>query len=402
MAGMTTEHSTTTFADLTTIGVGGPIRTFLTPDTRDGIIDAVRQADAAGLPLSVIGGGSNLLVADDPFDGIVVRDARHDIRFGSPQADGTVSVTADAGCNWDDFVATTVAQGLEGVEGLSGIPGTVGASVVQNIGAYGQEVASSVTQVEAWDRVTSRAVVLEPQQLQFGYRMSALKASMYDAPARPSSRLFPTPRFVVLSVTFRMHRGAEGTVGYGQLAKALGVEVGDRMPVAAIREAVLHVRAAKGMLEDAHRYEIAAMAGAKRADTVKAALQAQRETTGSDGPDFNRHSCGSFFMNPILDDTQATMLPEDAPRFPAVLPSGAPGTKTSAAWLIDHAGFHKGYAVADGAPASLSTLHTLALTNRGSARAADIALLARIVRDGVERAFGVRLVPEPVLVGITW
>ncbi len=401
MAGMTTEHSTTTFADLTTIGVGGPIRTFLTPDTRDGVIDAVRQADAAGFPLSVIGGGSNLLAADAPFDGVVVRDARQDIRFGSPQADDTVAVSADAGCNWDDFVAESVAHGLEGVEGLSGIPGTVGASVVQNIGAYGQEVASSVAQVEAWDREESRTVTLDPQHLRFGYRMSALKASMYDAPAQPSDRFFPTPRFVVLSVTFLLHRGAEGTVGYGQLAKALGVEVGDRMSVAAIRDAVLKVRAAKGMLEDAHRYGIPVMAGAKRADTVQAALQAQREATGSDGPDFNRHSCGSFFMNPILDDTQAARLPQDAPRFPVVLPSGEPGTKTSAAWLIDHAGFHRGYAVAAGAPASLSTLHTLALTNRGSARAADIAELARTVRDGVEQAFGVRLVPEPVLVGVT-
>ncbi|MEJ5921040.1 UDP-N-acetylmuramate dehydrogenase [Bifidobacterium thermophilum] len=397
---MTTEHSSTTFSDLTTIGVGGPIRTFLTPHTRDGVIDAVRQADAADLPLSVIGGGSNLLVCDDPFDGIVVRDARQDIRFGTPQADGTVAVNADAGCNWDDFVAATVAHGLEGVEGLSGIPGTVGASVVQNIGAYGQEVASSVAQVEAWDRQAQSTVTLETVQLSFGYRMSALKASMYDASAKPSAKFFPTPRFVVLSVTFRLHKSEEGTVGYGQLAKALGVRLGDRMPVAAIRDAVLKVRAAKGMLEDAHRYGIPAMAGAKRADTVAAALQAQRGTTGTDGPDFNRHSCGSFFMNPVLDAAQAAALPQDAPRFPATLPSGAPGTKTSAAWLIDHAGFHKGYAVTADAPASLSTLHTLALTNRGSARAADIAALARTVRDGVEHAYGIRLVPEPVVVGL--
>ena len=228
---MTTAHSSTTFADLTTIGVGGPIRTFLTPHTRDEVIAAVREADDAGVPLSVIGGGSNLLVSDDPFDGVVVRDARQEIRFGDVQADGTVSVSADAGCNWDDFVAVTVSHGLEGVEGLSGIPGTVGASVVQNIGAYGQEVASSVTQVDAWDRQHTRIVTLDAEHLDFGYRTSALKTSMYDAPARPSSRFFPTPRFVVLSVTFRLRNSDEGTVGYGQLAKALGVEVGDRMAV---------------------------------------------------------------------------------------------------------------------------------------------------------------------------
>ena len=397
---MTTAHSSTTFADMTTIGVGGPIRTFLTPHTRDEVIATVREADDAGVPLSVIGGGSNLLVSDDPFDGVVVRDARQEIRFGDVQADGTVSVSADAGCNWDDFVAVTVSHGLEGVEGLSGIPGTVGASVVQNIGAYGQEVASSVTQVDAWDRQHTRIVTLDAEHLDFGYRTSALKTSMYDAPARPSSRFFPTPRFVVLSVTFRLRNSDEGTVGYGQLAKALGVEVGDRMAVTAIRDAVLTVRAAKGMLEDAHRYRIPAMAGAKRDDTIAAALHAQREATGTDSPDFNRHSCGSFFTNPILNAAQAAALPDDAPRFPATLPSGEPGTKTSAAWLIDHAGFHKGYAIADNAPASLSTLHTLALTNRGSARAEDIAVLARTVRDGVEHAYGIRLIPEPVIVGL--
>lgn len=410
----------TTFAELTTIGVGGPIARFIEPTTRVGVIEAIEEADAKGLPLCVIGGGSNMLVSDAPFPGVVVRDARRAITVPDEAApveggDRTVHVNAEAGCNWDDFVAFTVELGLEGVEGLSGIPGTVGASVVQNIGAYGQEVGASVESVEAWDRRDKRTVELTPEDLRFGYRSSTLKSSMYAAPATPADEFFPTPRYVVLSVTFALRHSATGTVGYGQLAKALGVEVGDRMETRAIRNAVLKVRASKGMLEDAARYLGPAMAGAKRDDQVRIALRAQYgeavAAAASDAaggpsspvditPDFDRHSCGSFFMNPILTAEQAARLPEDAPRFDAVLPDGTPGVKTSAAWLIDHAGFHKGFKTSEDATAGLSTMHTLALTNRGGASAADVAELARAVQDGVEAAYGVRLVPEPVVVGM--
>ncbi|MBM6705678.1 UDP-N-acetylmuramate dehydrogenase [Bifidobacterium pullorum subsp. saeculare] len=410
----------TTFAELTTIGVGGPIARFIEPTTRVGVIEAIEEADAKGLPLCVIGGGSNMLVSDAPFPGVVVRDARRAITVPDEAApveggDRTVHVNAEAGCNWDDFVAFTVELGLEGVEGLSGIPGTVGASVVQNIGAYGQEVGASVESVEVWDRRDKRTVELTPEDLKFGYRSSALKSSMYAAPATPAGEFFPTPRYVVLSVTFALRHSATGTVGYGQLAKALGVEVGDRMETRAIRNAVLKVRASKGMLEDAARYLGPAMAGTKRDDQVRIALRAQYgeavAAAASDAaggpsspvditPDFDRHSCGSFFMNPILTAEQAARLPEDAPRFDAVLPDGTPGVKTSAAWLIDHAGFHKGFKTAEDAKAGLSTMHTLALTNRGGAQASDVADLARAVQDGVEAAFGVRLVPEPVVVGM--
>ena len=410
----------TTFAELTTIGVGGPIARFIEPTTRVGVIEAIEEADAKGLPLCVIGGGSNMLVSDAPFPGVVVRDARRAITVPDEAApveggDRTVHVNAEAGCNWDDFVAFTVELGLEGVEGLSSIPGTVGASVVQNIGAYGQEVGASVESVEAWDRRDKRAVELTPEDLRFGYRSSALKSSMYAAPATPAGEFFPTPRYVVLSVTFALRHSATGTVGYGQLAKALGVEVGDRMETRAIRNAVLKVRASKGMLEDAARYLGPAMAGTKRDDQVRIALRAQYgeavAAAASDAaggpsfpvditPDFDRHSCGSFFMNPILTAEQAARLPEDAPRFDAVLPDGTPGVKTSAAWLIDHAGFHKWFKTSEDATAGLSTMHTLALTNRGGASAADVADLARAVQDGVEAAFGVRLVPEPVVVGM--
>lgn len=391
----------TSFADITTIAVGGEIDRFVEPTTRVGVIEAVEEADAKGLPLFVIGGGSNVLVSDEPFHGVVVRDARRAITVPDEAApvegdDRTVHVNAEAGCNWDDFVDCCVRLGLEGVEGLSGIPGTVGASVVQNIGAYGQDVATSVESVEVWDRKDKAVKNLHADELRFGYRMSALKASMYQAPAVPAGEFFPTPRYVVLSVTFALRHSSTGVVGYGQLAKALGVEVGDRMDTKEIRDAVLRVRAAKGMLEDATRYTRLAMQGMKKATLVATALRAQNDT-----PDANRHSCGSFFMNPILTAEQAAMLPPEAPRFEAVLPNGEPGIKTSAAWLIDHAGFHKGYTVDDDAKAGLSTLHTLALTNRGQAGSQDIAKLAKTVQDGVEHTFGVRLVPEPVVVGFS-
>lgn len=391
----------TSFADITTIAVGGEIDRFVEPTTRVGVIEAVEEADAKGLPLFVIGGGSNVLVSDEPFHGVVVRDARRAITVPDEAApvegdDRTVHVNAEAGCNWDDFVDYCVRLGLEGVEGLSGIPGTVGASVVQNIGAYGQDVATSVESVEVWDRKDKAVKNLHADELRFGYRMSALKASMYQAPAVPAGEFFPTPRYVVLSVTFALRHSSTGVVGYGQLAKALGVEVGDRMDTKEIRDAVLRVRAAKGMLEDATRYTRLAMQGTKKATLVATALRAQNDT-----PDANRHSCGSFFMNPILTAEQAAMLPPEAPRFEAVLPNGEPGIKTSAAWLIDHAGFHKGYTVDDDAKAGLSTLHTLALTNRGQAGSQDIAKLAKTVQDGVEHTFGVRLVPEPVVVGFS-
>ncbi|KAB8292664.1 UDP-N-acetylmuramate dehydrogenase [Bifidobacterium avesanii] len=401
----------TSFADITTIGVGGRIARFIEPTSRVGVIEAVEDADEKGLPLFVIGGGSNTLASDDDFMGVVVRDARRLITVPDEAApveggERTVHVNAEAGANWDDLVEFCVRIGLEGVEGLSGIPGTVGASVVQNIGAYGQEVGDVVESVEVWDRKEKKTRDLAHDELGFGYRSSALKASMYRAPGVPADAFFPTPRYVVLSVTFALKHSATGVVGYGQLAKALGVEVGDRLETHAIREAVLRVRASKGMLEDPNRYFGADMAGTKREENIAADLAGLREANGDDDKDFDRHSCGSFFMNPILPagDPALDRLPAEAPRFEATLPGGAPGVKTSAAWLIDHAGFPKGFAsdgrTAADAPASLSTRHTLALTNRGDATAADVAALARTIQEGVEERFGIRLIPEPVVIGM--
>lgn len=378
------------FADITTMRVGGPIARFLQPTSRVGFIEAVEDADTAGVPLCVIGGGSNLIASDELFEGVVVRDGRTDMNVldqAAPRegSETTVHVNAVAGANWDDFVAFCLHLGLQGVEGLSGIPGTVGASVVQNIGAYGQEVSTVVDSVEVWDRRDKKTGTLSPQDLGFGYRTSALKTTMYDRPGHPAAEYFPTPRYVVLSVTFVLHHRASAPVEFGQLAAALGVAVGDSMDTPAIRAAVLAVRARKGMLEDPTRYENPWMAG--RRHVVPEATE----------PDHDRWSSGSFFINPVLDEATAAHLPPDATRFAA----GAGLVKTSSAWLIDQAGFHKGYPLGErpDAPASLSTKHTLALTNRGTATAADIFALAHEIQVGVQKRFGIALVPESVLVG---
>jgi UDP-N-acetylmuramate dehydrogenase len=480
------------FADLTTIGVGGHIEYFLQPSTRDGLIGAVMDADDHHLPLCVIGGGSNILASDDDFNGVVVRDARRTVTIetengandaevekgarDSSHAVRSVIVRADAGVKWDQFVALMVSRGYSGVEGLSGIPGTVGASVVQNIGAYGQEVSSSVRSVEVWDRAAMKVQTLHPAHMNFGYRTSALKESMYSAPGIPSSDFFPTPQLVVLSVTFALRKATSGTIAYDQLARALGAQVGQSMDISKIRRAVLAVRARKGMLEDPTRYANPWMAPVLGKLDVQGVQKSTRKYSGavvrtsdqdgqssqadSDGTpidpqiisegipsqeaiagsaDRDRWSCGSFFMNPILETSQAAKLPEDAPRFDVRMPhtTGAnarEAVKTSAAWLIDHAGFHKGYALTDDTKthgrgrsanrtsgrtsrqstvrqssarqtahtphASLSTLHTLALTNRGNATASDIADLARRVQQGVSDSFGIKLIPEPVTIGI--
>ena len=420
LASLASLSNNPTFSDLTTIGVGGKIARFVEPKTRVDVIEAVEDADCANLPLCVIGGGSNMLVSDEPFNGVVVRDARraiHVLDEAAPAEDGVdnsgayvVHVNAEAGCNWDDFVSHVIELGLEGVEGLSGIPGTVGASVVQNIGAYGQEVSQSVTSVEVWDRKNKVTLELSKDQLHFGYRTSALKQSMYASAGVPGDSYFPTPRYVVLSVTFCLKHSDTGVVAHSQLARALKVEVGERMKTSAIRREVLRVRASKGMLEDALRYKNQWMCGTKSAQGVDFALKLQNEdyVTGEflqgDDPYSDRHSCGSFFMNPVMTKAEADLLPEDAPRFDALLPDGSKGVKTSAAWLIDHAGFHKGFRLSENgevSAAGLSSLHTLALTNRNNASSSDVLSLAKTVIEGVRNKFGVTLVPEPVLIGLS-
>lgn len=350
--------STPTLAQLTTLRVGGPVHTFVAATAEDGIIEAVRAADAAGRPVLVLGGGSNILAPDAGFDGVVVQDQRREIRVDDTGSCQGVNVTVTAGQDWDEFVARAVAEGWQGVEALSGIPGSTGATPMQNVGAYGQEVSEVITAVRTWDRATQRTRTLARPDLAFGYRSSVLKESLYAA----DSPWFPTPRYVVLAVQFQMVVADQSApIRYAELAKALQVQVGQRAPAAAVREATLALRRGKGMVLAAG--------------------------------DHDTWSAGSFFTNPVLDADQARALPPEAPRFEA--PGGR--VKTSAAWLIAHAGFDKGYGLPG--PAALSTKHTLALTNRGGARAADLIALARTVRAGVQKMFEVELVPEPVVLG---
>jgi len=339
-------------AEYTTLRLGGPARRFVTARTSDALIDAVRAADGAGEPLLVLGGGSNLLVADEGFDGTVVHVASAGIEVESSDGCSGASVRVAAGEEWDAVVRRAVAEGWVGVEALSGIPGSTGATPLQNVGAYGQEVAETVATVRTWDRQVSRVRTLSAADCEFGYRSSRLKVEHYRG----------GPRFVVLEVTFQLPLGtASAPVRYAELARALGVDLGERAPLAEVRSAVLGLRRAKGMVLD--------------------------------GADHDTWSAGSFFTNPILDPADAARLPQAAPRWPA-----ADGlVKISAAWLIENAGFGRGFGLPG--PAGLSTKHTLALTNRGGATATDIVALARQVRDGVRSTFGIELVPEPVLVG---
>lgn len=339
-------------ADHTTFRLGGEAREIVHATTEDELVDAVRDADASGIPLLVLSGGSNVLIGDEGFDGRVVLVDTHGLDADVSDCGGAL-VRVKAGEGWDDFVAYTIEQEWSGIEALSGIPGLVGATPIQNVGAYGQEVAQTIARVRTFDRQTGEFATFTADQCGFGYRDSRFKQS------RDPSR--PTGRYVVVDTWFQFRLASlSEPIAYAQLAATLGVGIGTRVPAREVREAVLALRASKGMVLDA--------------------------------ADHDTWSAGSFFTNPIVDTTVAGLLPEGAPRF--AQPDGR--VKTSAAWLIDHAGFAKGYP-ADGA-ARLSTKHVLALTNRGAARTADVLDLAREVRAGVQSRFGIELVPEPVLV----
>ena len=330
-------------ADHTTLRLGGPARAWVDASTPDEVVEAVRACDEAGTPVLLVSGGSNLVVADDGFDGTVVRIATRGVSVAEDTCGGAF-VTVAAGEVWDDLVARAVDEHWVGVEALSGIPGSVGATPVQNVGAYGQEVADTLASVRCWDRVASAYRTLFFADCGFGYRTSRFKRD--------------PERYVVLEVTFQLPHGDLGApVRYGELARTLGAEAGGRVPAKDVREAVLGLRRGKGMVLDPE--------------------------------DHDTWSAGSFFTNPFVP-TDA--VPGGAPRWEQ--PDGS--VKTSAAWLIEQAGFEKGYG---NDRVSLSTKHTLALTNRGGASTVELLTLAREVRDGVEEAFGVRLVNEPVTVG---
>lgn len=362
-------HETTDLARLTTMRVGGPAGRLVTADSADAVVEAVRTADTAGEPLLVLSGGSNLVIADEGFPGTVVRIVSRGAAVESASACAGVSLRVAAGHPWDALVAQAVDQGWSGIEALSGIPGASGATPVQNVGAYGQEVAQTIAQVRTWDRAEGRVRTFAATDCGFGYRTSRFKTEQLGSPgAVPGG-----PRYVVLDVVFQLELNSSSQpIGYADLARQLGVAVGERVPLAAAREGVLAQRRQRGMvLDDA---------------------------------DPDTWSCGSFFTNPVLDEAGYAALaervasrrgPDEAP--PPRFPGEGGAVKTSAAWLIERAGFVKGFGMPG--PAALSTKHTLAVTNRGSAKAADVVALARTVRDGVAEAFGVTLVNEPVLVG---
>lgn len=359
--------SETLLSELTTLGVGGPARTYVRARTEQEIIDALIAADDAGDQVLILGGGSNLVVGDDGFDGTVVHTASTGITVRRAEDGRRARLSAEAGEDWDGLVARSLEEGLSGLETLSGIPGTVGATPVQNVGAYGTEISQHFASARLWDRVERRVEVFDRQRMAFAYRDSALKREM----------LGPSPRWAVLQVSFDLEvRADSAPLRYAELARSLGTEVGERVPASRVREAVLRLRAGKGMVLD----------------------PADRDT----------HSTGSFFTNPIIPADAGADLPADAPRYPVLDADGAVDeslTKLSAAWLIQHAGFDKGYglegesAAVAGGRAALSTKHTLAITNRGQATAADVVAVARAVREGVQREFGVRLEAEPVVVG---
>ena len=337
-------------AAYTTLGLGGSAARLVEAESDEAVVEAVRAADAAGEPLLVLAGGSNVVVADEGFPGVVVR-----LLTSGVGRDGTAFDVA-AGEPWDPFVAARVADGLAGVECLSGIPGSVGATPIQNVGAYGQEVSETIASVRVLDRRSGEVVDLAGADCGFSYRSSRFKRE--------------PGRFVVLRVRFALDDlgGASRPVRYAELARRLGIEAGDTAPVAGVREAVLALRRGKGMVVDPGD-----------ADSV---------------------SAGSFFTNPILSAEAFAELERRAGERPPAWPEGDGRVKTSAAWLIERAGFARGHG--DPVGIAISDKHVLALTNRGAGTTVDLVALAREIAAAVRDRFGVELVPEPVFVGHDW
>lgn len=350
-------------ASVTTLRLGGPARRVITASSADEIAQSVRDVITSGEPTLVLGGGSNVVIPDAGFAGTVILVRSRGVEVldpGSGADRDLVTIRVAAGEPWDDVVALAVASGWSGLECLSGIPGSAGGTPIQNVGAYGQEVSETIVGVEVLDRDTGRRTRLPADACGFGYRTSVFKHSQ---------------RYVVLSVDFRLRRAdVSAPVRYPELARALDCPVGATAPLSVVREAVLALRARKGMVLD----------------------ETDRDTW----------SAGSFFTNPVLTASAAEALRRrtadlgELPTWPvAGAASGAEQVKVSAAWLIERAGFHRGYGRAG---VAISGKHTLALTNRGHGTTAALLALAAEVRDGVRDRFGVTLYPEPVLVNCTF
>lgn len=334
-------------AELTTLRLGGPAARLVTASSANELLDAVRSSDDAGEPVLVVGSGSNLVVSDDGWPGAVVLVRTSGIAWTAHAHGESAAVTVQAGVQWDSFVALSVREGWSGLAAMSGIPGLAGATPIQNVGAYGSEVADVISSVTVLDRVSGTVEAWPPERCGFGFRTSAFKN---------------TDRYVVLDVTFALRHSPIGApVRYAELARRLGVEAGGVVPSQQVREAVLDLRRSKGMVLDP--------------------------------ADHDTWSVGSFFVNPFVAPDTA---PAECPRWTV---DGR--VKLSAAWLIENAGFAKGFGLRRGrGVVAVSTKHTLALTNRGDATTAELLELAREIRDGVEARFGVRLRPEARLAGV--
>ena len=353
---MSESSSLSQLRDLTTMRVGGTAERMLVATTREELIAAATDAWDSGQSWCVLAGGSNSIFADEGFPGTVILVRSQGITpLAEAGTSDTVLVHVEAGHDWDAFVDYTIERGFSGVEALSGIPGRVGAAPIQNIGAYGQEVADVLHSVEFFDVERREVRHLTVGELELGYRSSIFKRGL---------------RGVVLSVTFRLGNekpGLSQPITSTQLARALGVELGARVPLIDVRSHVRALRAVKGMILD----------------------ETDPDTCGT----------GSFFVNPIVSKRFAQELSDDAPRWAAGERDGAPLVKLSAAWLIEYAGIPKGYRL-PGSAAGLSTKHALAITNRGGATAAQVGELARFIVQRVQQDTGVLLQPEPVLYGI--
>ena len=327
----------------TTLGVGGPATRIVHARSEEELITEIKSADEAGEPVLILGGGSNVLISDSGFNGsVILVESKGNSYEIDACSGGTLQVSA--GDNWDEFVAFTIEKGLANLESLSGIPGTIGGAPIQNIGAYGHEVSEVIARVRSYDRAEKKIITFAAADCEFSYRSSKFKKE--------------AGRYVILDVTFQLRRGTQSLpIMYDELAKELGVTVGSRVDTSLVRSAVLKLRKKKGMLEG----EVA--------------------------------SAGSFFTNPIVSAEVAANLPPSAPRWP----QSDGRVKTSAAWLMESAGIHKGDTSGG---ASISSMHVLALSNAGTATAEDIATLARKARAKVQEVFGITLEPEVQFVGI--
>jgi UDP-N-acetylmuramate dehydrogenase len=345
------ERTDVPLAPLTTLRIGGSAARLADIEREGDVVDAVRDANAHSEALFVLGGGSNVVVADEGFPGLVALMALKGVRVSRDGERAVVDVAA--GESWDALVARAAGEGWRGVECMSGIPGLVGATPIQNVGAYGQEVSDTIASVRAFDREASAFVDMAPEACGFGYRASVFKRR---------------DRWIVTSVRFVFEMGGESApVRYGELAKALSIREGERVPSKVVRETVIALRRGKGMVLDA--------------------------------ADPDSVSAGSFFVNPVVDASALadveTRTGERPPRFDA----GHGCFKLAAAWLVERAGFPKGWIQGR---VGVSRKHALALVNRGGASASDLLTLARAIQEGVNDRFGVELEPEPVLVGCSW